>query len=288
MILHTPVLMNEVIRYLNPQKNQNFIDATLGLGGYAEKILASTGPKGLLLGIDWDEDNLGRAVKNLERYRKRLTVVRDNFVNIREIVEKTKFSKIGGIVFDLGLASTQLENANYGLSFQGDQILDMRLNLQAGLSASDIINRYSPKELANIFYQYADLKNSRNIARKIVFAREKEKIIYNWQLKKAIETDNPRILAPIFQALRIEVNKELENLEKVLPIAIDLLEGKGRIVVISYHSGEDRIVKNIFRDLAKQGKIKILTKKPLVPTFEEIRSNSRSRSAKLRAAERIK
>jgi len=285
---HIPVLVDKVIEYLNPKKNEKFIDATFGLGGYSEKILARLGSKGSVLGIDWDRKNILEGQKRLEQFKNQLRIREGNFADIEKIARSEKYVSVSGIVLDLGLASTQITNPHYGLSFSGKkQVLDMRLDPEARFSAKDIINHYPEKKLADVFYQNADLGNSRSIARKIVEAREKKEIIYNQELVNLLGSKNPKFLAPVFQALRIEVNKELENLKKALPQAVSILKNGGRIVVVSYHSGEDRIVKNFFREQKHEGSLKILTKKPIIAEREEIIINPRSRSAKLRAAEKI-
>lgn len=287
-MLHIPVLLDKVIEYLNPKKDEKFIDATFGLGGYSKKILACLGSKGSVLGIDWDQKNISEGKNRLEQYKNQLHVIEGNFANLERLAKNETYFPVDGIVLDLGLASTQIKDPVYGLSFSGEkQILDMRLNPEANFSAKDIINRYPEKKLADVFYQNADLGHSRSIARKIVAARDKKEIVYNDELVEILGSKNPKFLAPVFQALRIEVNKELENLKNVLPQAISLLKTGGRIVVVSYHSGEDRIVKNFFREQKDLGALKIFTKKPVISEYAETKINPRARSAKLRAAEKI-
>lgn len=290
---HTPVLLKEVIEYLNPKPNQNYIDCTLGLGGHSKAILEKTAPKGKLLAIEQNLEGLNEAKQNLNKYKNRITYINDNFANLNEIIRNSGFLRFSGILFDLGLASWQIDEGNLGISFQKNEPLDMQLassqsliaNRYKKITAEQIINRYSLKKLADIFYKYGDMGNSFWLAKKIIQFRDKSPITTTFELKDALQTSNPKILAPIFQALRIEVNGELNNLHNSLAYAIDHLDFKGRIVVISYHSGEDRIVKNLFRDNKNQ--IRIITKKPITPTTEEIRQNPRSRSAKMRVGEKI-
>jgi len=291
-MIHIPVLLKEVIRYLNPQANQNFIDCTIGGGGHAFEILKMIGPKGKLLGIDlWEEAirDLRLKIKDL-RLEERLILVCDNFANLKEIVKRESFFPVDGILFDLGLSSDLLEKSGRGFSFQKVEILDMRFNPKKQiLTAKEILNQASEKELTDIFKNYSEEKFSRLIAKKIVQFRKKNKIQTTLQLVNLIkialrENFHKKSLARIFQALRIAVNDELRNLETVLPQAVDILKPKGRLVIISYHSLEDRIVKNFFKS---HPQLKIITKKPILPTKEEIINNPRARSAKLRVAEKI-
>jgi len=282
---HTPVLTKEVIDYLDIKSNKNYIDATLGLGGHAEEILKKNGPHGKLLAIEQTEDGLDEAKNRLSKYSKRIIFVNDNFRNFEKIIKSNNFPLVSGILFDLGLASWQIGDDNIGLSFSSNHYLDMRLDPMAKRTASEILTTYTFKELSNMFYEYGDIRSSRHLAEKIIASRKDHPIKDVRDLTKIIGSNNPKILAPVFQALRIEVNNELSNLNAVLPQALSAVSSGGRIVVISYHSGEDRIVKNFFR--ANKESEKILTKKPIVPSWEEIKLNSRSRSAKLRAAEKI-
>lgn len=294
---HTPVLLSEVLQYLNPKPNQNFIDCTLGLGGHAAAILKRTVPSGKLLAIEQNKEGLNEAKKNLEKFKNRTIYINDNFSNLDKIVRDTGFTGISGILLDLGLASWQIDDSNLGISFQKNEPLDMRLENPntkyqisnkfqisnhkfQSISAEEIVNKYPLKKLADVLYRYGDVRNSYTIAGKILESRGKSPIKTTFELKRAIGTNNPKILSPIFQALRIEVNEELKNLQSVLPQAMEILELKGKLVVISYHSGEDRIVKNFLRDNKDQ--LIILTKKPIIPTKEEISQNPRARSAKMR------
>lgn len=284
--MHIPVLLKEVISYLAPQKNKNFIDATLGLGGYTKAILEKNNPNGKVLAIEWDNNTLKITSEKLKAYNHRLILIRDNFANLQLIVKNNNFNNIAGIVFDLGLSSYQIDQADYGLSYKINQPLDMKFGSGQDekfiITAKDIINKYNEKEIADILYQYGDIRNSYKIAKNIINFRQKQPILTTFDLKQAIGLDSPKILSPIFQALRIKVNNELENLQSALSQALKIINPGARIVVVSYHSGEDRIVKNFFRDNKQY--LRIITKKPISPNLTEIRDNSRSRSAKLRAA----
>lgn len=337
MFMHIPVLLNEVIENLNIQSNQNFIDCTFGDGGHTMAILEKNGPNGKVVGIDWDLQKF--KVQSLKfKVKERLILINDNFANLEKIIEqlrsnaKFKNLKFSGIFLDLGFSSRQLEENGRGFSFQKDEFLDMRFNkLDTDLTAEKIINKYSEKELADIFWKYGEEKHSRRIARIIVQDRKKQKITTTKQLADLIYRIHPdgyqgkkfkacgeqsrtiqnskfkisKTIHPatkVFQALRIAVNNELENLKQVLPQAIKILELKGKICVISFHSLEDRIVKQFFKQESKncvcpsefpqcvcnhKASLKIITKKIITPTFEEIKNNPRSRSAKMRVAEKI-
>jgi 16S rRNA (cytosine1402-N4)-methyltransferase len=282
---HEPVLSREVIEYLSPKSNKNYVDCTLGLAGHSKKILEKNGPKGQLVGIEQNTEGLSEAQKRLVGFESRIKLTRGNFSNLEKIIKDSKISSIDGFLFDLGLASWQINDRKSGISFSEDAELDMRLSPESNLTATDIINTYPEKQLANLLFEFGDIRGNRYFAKKIVGERKNKKIQRTSELVKIIGTSNPKVLAPIFQALRIEVNNELENLLLALPQALSILDKGGKIVVISYHSGEDRIVKNFFR--SNKNKIKILTKKPITASFEEIKNNSRARSAKLRAAEKI-
>lgn len=298
-MIHVPVLLKEVVQYLNPRPNQNFIDCTLGGGGHAEAILENISPSGRLLGIDCNEGSLKLAEKRLERFRNRCIFVCNNFVNLTKIIRENSFISISGVLFDLGLSSYLLEESKKGFSFRKDEYLDMRYGQLPGISqqltAADIVNTYPEKELIEIFKKYGEERYTRRIAQEIVQTRKKEKIDTTSKLVDVILRAIPlnykrRRIHPatkVFQSLRIAVNNELENLKEVLPQAIKILEPKGRLIVISYHSLEDRIVKNFFRERSRENILKIITKKPVTPTREEIIANPRSRSAKMRVGEKI-
>lgn len=289
---HIPVLLNEVIEYLNPKPNQNFIDCTIGGAGHSLKILSLIGPRGKLLGIDLSQD----AIESLKierqklKVKNRLILVNDNFADIKQIVKKNKFRPVHGILLDLGLSSDLIESSKKGFSFMRDEILDMRYNSDfTDLTAMKIINEYSREDLAEIFKKYGGERYSWWVAKKVIQQRQKQKIKTTAQLRNIVKNALGRhfhikSLARIFQSLRIEVNNELENLKQVLADSIDILQPGGRLVVISYHSLEDRIVKNFFK---QEKRINILTKKPIIPTKAEVAKNKKARSAKLRAAIRL-
>jgi len=289
--MHKPVLLNKVIQYLDPRPGENFIDCTVGAGGHSLAILEKNKP-GKVLAIDWDINNLQlleSRIQNLEsKIKNRLILANDNFKNLKQIVKKYNFYPINGILFDLGLSSWQIEESGKGFSFKKDEILDMRLN-KTGPMAKEIINSSSQEELTKIFSQYGEERYSRRIAKAI--KQEPIPIQTTERLREIIEKAIPRsggrrgqisrVLARIFQALRIVVNNELDNLKQGLKQGLEILEPDGRLVVISFHSLEDRIVKNFFKN---NKSLQILTKKPIRAIEKEILKNPRSRSAKLRAA----
>lgn len=305
---HEPVLLNEVIEYLNPQPGQNFVDCTLGGGGHARAILEKTTPGGKLLAIDLDIKALEIAKTNLKEYSSRILFINDNFKHLENIVRLEGLNKYDGILLDLGLSSIELSDEDRGFSFQKNNVLDMRFG-SGGKTAADIVNGYKEADLARIFKEYGEERHGSLIARAIVNYRGKEKILKANQLVAIIESvykNKPKpkihVATKVFQALRIEVNDELNNLKQVLPVALKLLATGGRIAVISFHSLEDRIVKNFFKQEAKdclcppslpicrcnhKAGLRILTKKVITPREQEIKNNPRSRSAKLRAALKI-
>ncbi|MFN3301415.1 MAG: 16S rRNA (cytosine(1402)-N(4))-methyltransferase RsmH [Patescibacteria group bacterium] len=294
MAIHKPVLLKEIIDYLKPKPNQNFIDCTIGGGGQAFKILSMTGPKGKLLGIDLSEeaiDELNKIKNKDKKIKNRLILVNDNFANLKKIVEKYNFKNVSGILLDLGL-STDLLKSGKGFSFQQDEFLDMRYG-KDGITAYEIINQYPKESLEKILREFGEEKLAKPIVKNILEKRHFKKIRTTKELVEVVNEvlkkfkiynfkSKVKTLARVFQALRIAVNDELENLKKVLPQTLEILESGGKIMVISYHSLEDRIVKNFFKE--KKGILKIITKKPIRPTQEEIKSNPSSRSAKLRIA----
>ena len=296
--MHISVLQKEVIQYLDPKQNENFIDATFGQGGHTALILRENKPKGKVLGIDIDPAQIENAklqTSNIE-FKNRLILVNDSYINLKNIVEKYDFKPINGILFDLGMSSQHLEESNRGFSFQKDESLDMRYDKnQKYPTAENIINEWPEKEIEQILREYGEERFSRKIAQEIIQARKKNPIKSTFQLVEIIKRSTPywyqkkriHFATKTFQALRITVNDELETIKQGLTKALDILEKEGRLVVISFHSLEDRIVKNFLKEKAKQGLIKIQTKKPIKPCFEEIKINKRSRSAKLRAGIRI-
>jgi 16S rRNA (cytosine1402-N4)-methyltransferase len=291
---HTPVLLNEVLEYLNPRPGQNFVDATLGGGGYTRAILDKILPNGKLLAIDLDKD----AIKNFKflisnsKNQESITLHHGNFKDIDEILKSENFPKPDGIVADIGLSSYQLDQAGRGISFQKQEELDMRFNSHTpGLTAKEILNNYSETDLRKIFEDYGEEKFSRQIARKVYELRGKGQALNTTaQLYQLIQEALPKpykhkadsSARRIFQALRIAVNDELNYLKEALPNAFEILKPGGRIAVISFHSLEDRIVKNFFRDQSHAGLATLITKKPIKPSDEELVENPRARSAQLR------
>ncbi|MBI2451064.1 MAG: 16S rRNA (cytosine(1402)-N(4))-methyltransferase RsmH [Parcubacteria group bacterium] len=287
LIIHQSVLGKEILEIFDPKSGENFIDATIDGGGHARMILEKIGSEGKLLGIDWDCQMIDRLEK-----RENLILECGNFANLKSIIEKNSFLNIKGVLFDLGFSSLQIEKSGRGFSFQKDEPLDMRFNPKEGISARDILNKYSERDLSNILWEYGEERYSRRIARAIVEARRRKRIESTFDLVEIIKKAAPRVYlysrihpaTRTFQALRIAVNRELENISKGLEAAYEVLDKNGKIAVISFHSLEDRIVKNFFRDGSKEEMIKIITKKPIRPSEEEIIKNPRARSAKLRAA----
>ncbi|MBI4994901.1 16S rRNA (cytosine(1402)-N(4))-methyltransferase RsmH [Candidatus Peregrinibacteria bacterium] len=294
---HIPVLLNQVLRFLEPLPGKIFIDATLGLGGHTKELISRMNDQGAVYGIETDERNLISAKKNLAGF-KNIHFIHDNFENLEEIGTRVlkQEGRIDGIFFDLGLSSPHIEEGQRGFSFQREGPLDMRFNQTQGILAADIVNTYSLEQLTQIFQTYGEEKFSYRIAKHIIQLRRRNKFKTTTQLKTAVEECIPHRYSSahyskihpatrIFQALRIAANREIEVLGSGLNGALNVISKHGRIVVISYHSLEDRVVKNFFRDNKKNGLVKILTKKPIRPDREEMMQNRRSRSAKLRAAE---
>jgi len=289
---HIPVLLKEVLKYLNPQAGQNFIDCTVGFGGHTLSILKRIVPQGKVLGIELDEKVL--EILRKEMTAERLILVQGNFTDLKKITKENNFYPINGILFDLGMSSWQIEKSGRGFSFQKDEPLDMRFGsaISKSLTAEEIVNQWSEKELIEVFQEYGEERYARKIARRICQTRQIQPIKTTSQLVEIIRRSvsnkykyrRIHFATLIFQALRIIVNDELNNLKKALPQALEILEKDGKLAIISFHSLEDRIVKNFFKQEAKEGNLKILTKKPIRPGQEEIDLNPRSRSAKLRVA----
>ncbi|MDE3088393.1 MAG: 16S rRNA (cytosine(1402)-N(4))-methyltransferase RsmH [Chloroflexota bacterium] len=283
---HASVLFQQVIEYLAPHPDGRYIDGTLGAGGHAAGVLQASAPTGRLLGLDADPAALAIAATNLAAFGDRATLVHTNFEHLREIAAANGFLPADGIVLDLGLSSMQLADATRGFSFQSGGALDMRFNPDDAETAADLVNSLDEKELADLIFEYGEEHASRRIARAIVNARP---ITTADRLAQVIEKTLGRRgrihpATRTFQALRIEVNREIERLRDTLPQIAETLAPRGRIVIISFHSLEDRLVKNFFRDAER---LRVLTKHPVRPTHEEELANPRSRSAKLRVAEKI-
>ncbi|MEK7562622.1 MAG: 16S rRNA (cytosine(1402)-N(4))-methyltransferase RsmH [Patescibacteria group bacterium] len=292
-MIHVPVLKKEVLEYLDPKSNENFVDCTVGEGGHTEIILEKTGPAGKVLGIDLDPQQVENCKLNLARFGDRAVIQNDSYINLKEITERKNFGLVNGILLDLGMSSAQLEGTDKGFSFQVDQGIDMRYNDNTGyFTAEKIVNEYPYEKLEEILREYGEEKFSKKIAKNIVEQRKQGRIKTTFELIEIIKDATHsaywrgkiHYATRTFQALRIAVNDELHNLEKVLPQAISILAPKGKIVIISFHSLEDRIVKNFLRQAEKNKTIKILTKKPVIASLDEKKINARARSAKLRAA----
>ena len=311
--VHVPVLRQPVQAYLNLKSGDTAIDATLGLGGHTMDMIEAVGPKGHVYSFDQDSEHLEIARQRIEAKfgkdgLKRVTLIHANFVEMEEKMTELKAKKVDGILFDLGLALPHLTRPERGFSFQNDGPLDMRMSRDlTPTTAADIVNTYSERDLADLIYEFGEERFSRKIAQMIIERRKKEKIETTKQLEDLIFHAYPVSMrhgkshpaTKTFQALRIAVNQELDVLEKVLPQAVSLLAPKGRLVAISYHSLEDRIVKHFLRSQTKdcicppevmrcecntKPVLEVLTKSPVLPTDEETAENPRSRSAKMRVA----
>ncbi|MFA5076428.1 MAG: 16S rRNA (cytosine(1402)-N(4))-methyltransferase RsmH [Patescibacteria group bacterium] len=315
--IHVPVLLNEVISYLDPQPGQNFIDATLGGGGYTLEIAKRISPQGQVLAIDLDQQAISRFSKELaepgnKKIKKNIKIVQGNFRDLKQIVYDQHFNQISGIVLDLGLSSNQLQDSSRGFSFQGSGFLDMRFDpVGNSTTAHWLINNLNKEKLNELLRTYGEEPLARPISKIISETRRAKEIYSVAELAELVSQvykkyyHRPGKIHPAtrtFQALRIAVNAELENLAKVLPSALELLPSGGRLAVVSFHSLEDRIVKNFFRQesgdcicpkeipvccCSHQAQLKILTRKPIIANEAELNQNSRARSAKLRVAQKI-
>lgn len=287
--MHTPVLKEEVLKYLDPKPNQNFVDCTTGAGGHTFAILEKTAPHGKILAIDWDEEaaqRLAEIVKD-KKLQKRIIIENENFADLLDIVMQNKFRPIHGILLDLGFSSDHLEDTKRGFSFQKNGPLDMRYSTKNPLTAEKIVNYHSKNQLENILKEYGEEQFAKEIAQEIVTARAQKPIQKVFQLVEIIEKATPKSyhrkkLHPAtktFQALRIAVNDELGNISTVLKSASEILPPSGKLAVLSFHSLEDRIVKKFFQNNSTMTQ---QTKKPIRASSQEIRSNPRARSVKLR------
>ena len=282
---HLPVMVDEVISYLEPKKINTYFDGTFGQGGYSKEIL-KYGCKVIATDNDTQSEYFAKIIK--KSYPENFFFKVDNFKNIEGVLEFFKISKMNGITLDLGLSNTQLDSPSRGFSFKSEGPLDMRMNNEKGeITAEIVINKFSEKNLSDIFYFYGDEKNSRKIAKSIIIERKKKVIKTTTELadivKKINSYSHKNPSTRVFQALRIFVNDELNSLEIFLRNCLKFLSKKSKIIIVAFHSLEDRIVKNFFKK--NSSKLKIITKKPITPTKSEIRKNPRSRSAKLRVAE---
>lgn len=306
---HVSVLLNESISSLNLKENSIIVDATLGYGGHSSSILDRI-KKGYLFAFDQDSEAIRHSTDRLSKIGTNFTIIKSNFKNMKEELNKRGIDKVDGVLFDLGVSSPQLDDAERGFSFHEDAPLDMRMDQEQAFSAYDVVNNYSKEELARIFLKYGEDKFSNNIAKKIVEYRTTKKIETTLELVEIIKTAVPmkfRIdkhpARQIFQAIRIEVNHELDVIEPAINQALEMLNVGGRVAVITFHSLEDRLVKNIFREKCKiDEKLKglpnipeeylpdfrLVENKAIVPSEEELKRNPRARSSKLRVIERVK
>ncbi|MEN3186265.1 MAG: 16S rRNA (cytosine(1402)-N(4))-methyltransferase RsmH [Atribacterota bacterium] len=288
-VVHHPVMVQEVCRWLVTNPSGIYVDATLGGGGHALALLCRLESGGKLIGIDRDDEALQRARKNLKGFLDRVMLVHSPFSKIGEVLTSLQLEKVSGVLFDLGISSFHLEQGERGFSFEKDGPLDMRMDTSQSLDASWVVNHFSERELADLIHRYGEERYARRIARFIVQTRRKQRIESTLQLAKIVETVVPRRekihpATRTFLALRIFVNRELEELSLALSQIPQILEERGRVVVLSYHSLEDRIVKQFLRDCPA---LLVCTKRPLRPSQEEIARNPRARSARLRIAEKI-
>ncbi|MFO0752300.1 MAG: 16S rRNA (cytosine(1402)-N(4))-methyltransferase RsmH [Thermodesulfovibrionales bacterium] len=288
--IHVPVLVQEVMEILAVREEGTYVDATVGLGGHAEELLSRLGPHGRLAGIDRDEDALGRARQRLDD--KRVVLAQGGFSGMEGLLASLGIREIDGCLFDLGVSMMQLREKERGFSFLSEERLDMRMDRGQGLTAWEVANRYPEKELERVLREYGEEPFARRIARALVQRRKERPIATCAELAGVVAAvyggrGKTHPATRTFQAFRIEVNRELDELRTGLSSALAIMKRGGRLCVISYHSLEDRIVKNFMRDNAREGVVRLLTRKPVVPGLGETRRNPASRSAKLRGAERV-
>ncbi len=304
---HIPVMLNECLEGLNIKPDGIYVDGTMGGAGHSKEIIKKISKNGLLIGIDRDEEAISVAKERLKEYEN-VKFVHDNHDNIKEILNSLNIENVDGILLDLGVSSYQLDERNRGFSYLGENELDMRMDRTQKLTAKEVVNNYSESKLAEIIFEYGEERFSRNIAKKICECRNQKEINTTDELVKIIESVVPykknegHPAKRTFQAIRIEVNNEIKPLYNTVLNSIDKLKSGGRLCIITFHSLEDRAVKNAFVEAAgkcicppglpycacgakSQGKI--ITKKPILPTYEELENNSRSKSAKLRIFEKI-
>ena len=286
--IHIPVLKNEVTSYLDIKSDGIYVDGTCGLGGHSKIILKNLSSLGTLISIDIDQEALTICKNSLSSSFENFYIKKNSYSNLPSILKEMGISKVNGIILDLGLSSLQLDSNHRGFSYKNDCHLDMRFDQSNALTAAELINNSTQNELADIIFYNGEERRSRAIAKNLA----KSLPISNVQdLVRVIKKSTPphsrnRTIARVFQAFRITLNNELERLSEFLSIYIDYLEKGGKIVIISFHSLEDRLVKRNFKDLSKNGVLKILTKKPIVASYEEVNANRRSKSAKMRCAEK--
>jgi len=309
MTYHTPVLLEEVVAQLQPRPGGLYVDCTVGGGGHAEGILRASAPEGRVIGLDCDDEALAASRERLAAHEGRVQLLHANFAELQETLMSLGVTAVDGLVFDVGVSSRQFDEPSRGFSFQREGPLDMRMNRAAGPAAADVLREASVEELTRIFRVYGEERRARAIAQRIDRERARQPITTTTQLASLVE----QVLGPkrgggihpatrVFQALRIQVNRELENLQRGLVGAVNVLRAGGRLAVISFHSLEDRIVKQFFVRLStgcvcppqlvgcacgRQEVLRLVTRKPVMSTSEEVERNPRARSAKLRVAEKI-
>ena len=284
---HVPVMSTETIKYLNPKSDGIYIDGTIGAGGHANQILSMLSPKGKLIGIDRDEEALKICEKRFSSFKNLVSLHHNSYDNIKKILDELGIQKVDGMLLDLGLSSLQLNSESRGFSFKKNGRIDMRFDKNQDTTAADLIKSLSENELADIIFQFGEERRSRRISKAI---KQSPKLLTTNDIKEAIRKSTPphhrnKTLARVFQAIRIAVNDEIDKLIQFLKVFINYLNIGGRLVIISYHSLEDRLVKKTFRSLKEEKKVILLTKKPLTPQKSEINENNKSRSAKFRALE---
>jgi 16S rRNA (cytosine1402-N4)-methyltransferase len=294
---HVPVLLSEVLDLLDCRPGRIYVDGTVGSGGHSRSILEKSSPTGRLIGLDWDEEALGRARENLSPFQERVNFVKANFKDLKKVLEPLSIDAVDGILLDLGVSTEQLESRERGFSFRWDAPLDMRMDQEAKVTARELLRDLSAEEIASILREYGEERRARPIARNIVRRRDSERVTTTAELveviRRSVRPQHQRIhpATRTFQALRLAVNDELNNLRIFLAECPGLLNPGGRLSIISYHSLEDRIVKNQFRLWAPKKEpgaaFRLLTRKPIVPSDQEIARNPRARSAKMRVVEKI-
>lgn len=294
MILHRSVLLEEAIELLNVHSHAATIDCTLGGGGHTRSMLEHSAPNGRVLALDVDDETIAITGEALKAFSRRLTIARGNFSDIGRIARKNGFDNVDGILYDLGLSIDLIKARGRGFSFVGDEPLDMRFDTESDLRAETIVNSWTEKEIADCIFMYGEERYSRRIAKAIVTARKKSRIRTTAELVAIVEHSVPppyrrgriHCATRTFQGLRIAVNDELDGLSRSLAQSFELLKPAGRMAVITFHSLEDRIVKHFFKNLSITKAATLLAKKPILPTEEEQKINSASRSAKLRGIQK--